>query len=105
MAAEPALATDLAASRDRVPQHSRQSSTRRTRSLSTGRMLEDAAAPRGAGNLLKRFGLAKFARRTLGIMLLSVTVLLWTVSNFLASVSSMRLPFIGRNSSFAGERQ
>ncbi|KAI7924496.1 hypothetical protein M0657_004662 [Pyricularia oryzae] len=85
MAAEPALATDLAASRDRVPQHSRQSSTRRTRSLSTGRMLEDAAAPRGAGNLLKRFGLAKFARRTLGIMLLSVTVLLWTVSNFLAS--------------------
>ncbi|TLD26812.1 hypothetical protein PspLS_05321 [Pyricularia sp. CBS 133598] len=85
MAAELAHPADLAASRDRISQHSRQSSTRRTRSLSTGRMLEDAAASRGDGGLLKRFGLAKFARRTLGIMLLSVTVLLWTISNFLAS--------------------
>ncbi|KAI6383654.1 hypothetical protein MCOR25_000104 [Pyricularia grisea] len=85
MAAEPALPADLAAPNDRIAQRSRGSSTRRTRSISTGRMLEDTAASRGAGGLQKRFGLAMFARRTLGIMLLSVTVLLWTVSNFLAS--------------------
>ncbi|TLS28408.1 hypothetical protein PpBr36_01571 [Pyricularia pennisetigena] len=85
MAAEPALPADLAAFRDRIAQPSRQSSTRRTRSLSSGRMLGDAASSRGAGGLQKSFGLARFARRTLGIMLLSVTVLLWTVSNFLAS--------------------
>ena len=33
------------------------------------------------------------ARRTLGICLLLLTVCLWTVSNFLASVS-LRLPFL-----------
>ena len=39
----------------------------------------------GAKRKLAAWGLA---RRTLGICLLLVTVLLWTVSNFLASVSS-----------------
>lgn len=33
-------------------------------------------------------GLQNVARRTLGIILLLITVILWTVSNFLASVSA-----------------
>lgn len=37
--------------------------------------------------LRSKFGLMGVARRTLGIALLLLTVFLWTVSNFLASVS------------------
>ncbi|KAH8771784.1 hypothetical protein F5883DRAFT_550428 [Diaporthe sp. PMI_573] len=39
----------------------------------------------GGGGLLASLGLGGFARRTLGITLLLVTVFLWTASNFLAS--------------------
>lgn len=88
MAAEPALLPAELADHT-IQQNDRLSSAQRARSRSTGRMLEDAGASRGAGarssGLLKKLGLARIARRTLGIMLLSVTVLLWTVSNFLAS--------------------
>lgn len=61
-----AAAADLAAS---------MGSCIRTRSLSPLRK-----------GLLVRYGLGGIARRTLGICLLLVTVFLWTVSNFLASV-------------------
>jgi solute carrier family 35 protein F5 len=37
-------------------------------------------------SLRSKLGLMGVARRTLGIVLLLVTVLLWTISNFLASV-------------------
>jgi solute carrier family 35, member F5 len=40
---------------------------------------------KGGGGLLASLGLGGFARRTLGIILLLVTVFLWTASNFLAS--------------------
>ncbi len=39
------------------------------------------------GGFRARIGLAGIARRTLGICLLLLTVFLWTLSNFLASVS------------------
>lgn len=39
-----------------------------------------------SSSLRAKFGLMGVARRTLGIMLLLVTVFLWTASNFLASV-------------------
>ena len=38
------------------------------------------------GGFRAKMGLGVFARRTLGIILLLVTVSLWTLSNFLASV-------------------
>jgi hypothetical protein len=41
-----------------------------------------------------RIGLKGIARRTLGILLLLVTVFLWTGSNFLASVSSVQMVLI-----------
>jgi hypothetical protein len=40
---------------------------------------------------MSRFGVARVARRTLGILLLLVTVVLWTGSNFLASVCTLLL--------------
>lgn len=45
-------------------------------------------------SLRAKFGLMGVARRTLGIILLLVTVFLWTASNFLASVSLMN-PSVG----------
>jgi len=44
------------------------------------------------GGFRAKLGLGGVARRTLGIALLMVTVLLWTVSNFLASVGSHPSP-------------
>ncbi len=38
--------------------------------------------------ILANFGLAGVARRTIGICLLLIVVFLWTISNFLASVSA-----------------
>lgn len=47
-------------------------------------------------------GLQNVARRTLGIILLLITVILWTVSNFLASVSvSARLQRLCRLIAFS----
>lgn len=66
----------------------------RRRSLSSGPLSASVASLRasgaggtrkGAGGLLASLGLGGFARRTLGITLLLVTVFLWTASNFLAS--------------------
>lgn len=67
----------------------------RRRSLSSGPLSSSMASlgasgakgSRGAagGGLLASLGLGGFARRTLGITLLLVTVFLWTASNFLAS--------------------
>lgn len=67
----------------------------RRRSLSSGPLSSSIASlgasgakgSRGAagGGLLASLGLGGFARRTLGITLLLVTVFLWTASNFLAS--------------------
>lgn len=53
---------------------------------STGSLREVLPLPPKTSNLLAKLGLGGFARRTLGICLLLVTVCLWTVSNFLASV-------------------
>lgn len=67
----------------------------RRRSLSSGPLSSSMASLRasgakgsrgaGGGGLLASLGLGGFARRTLGITLLLVTVFLWTASNFLAS--------------------
>jgi solute carrier family 35 protein F5 len=40
-----------------------------------------------AGSIRDKLGLGGVARRTLGIALLLVVVFLWTLSNFMASVS------------------
>jgi solute carrier family 35, member F5 len=50
------------------------------------------------GGLRAKLGLQGVARRTLGISLLMVTVTLWTVSNFLASVSSPHDAFLWKDS-------
>ncbi|KAG8159212.1 hypothetical protein KVR01_010873 [Diaporthe batatas] len=68
----------------------------RRRSLSSGPLSSSITSLResgkgatrgaaGGGGLLASLGLGRFARRTLGITLLLVTVFLWTTSNFLAS--------------------
>lgn len=67
----------------------------RRRSLSSGPLSSSIASLRASGTkgsrgaagggLLASLGLGGFARRTLGITLLLVTVFLWTASNFLAS--------------------
>ncbi|KAI7781827.1 thiamine-repressible mitochondrial transport protein thi74 [Diaporthe eres] len=66
----------------------------RRRSISSGPLSASVASLRasgaggnrkGAGGLLASLGLGGFARRSLGITLLLVTVFLWTASNFLAS--------------------
>jgi solute carrier family 35 protein F5 len=41
----------------------------------------------GGGNIREKLGLGGVARRTLGIGLLLIVVFLWTLSNFMASVS------------------
>lgn len=48
---------------------------------------EPAAPAATAGGVRARLGLGGVARRTLGITLLLVVVFLWTLSNFMASVS------------------
>ncbi|WYZ38912.1 hypothetical protein EsH8_III_000826 [Colletotrichum jinshuiense] len=61
------------------------------RSFSTGRLSASVASTNRSRSTVRsagwqaKMGLAGVARRTLGISLLLVTVLLWTVSNFLAS--------------------
>lgn len=48
---------------------------------------------RGVQGFRAGIGLNNVARRTLGIILLLVTVVLWTGSNFLASVSSLHISY------------
>jgi solute carrier family 35 protein F5 len=84
--AEPLMPAELAPERD---ERSRPSSSRR-RSGSVpliARGLSRSSTTTTASSLRARFGLLGVARRTLGIALLLFTVLMWTVSNFLASVS------------------
>ncbi|MBE3050436.1 hypothetical protein IMZ48_49670 [Candidatus Bathyarchaeota archaeon] len=47
---------------------------------------EEAHKGEKRSGLLHRLGLGRYARRTLGICCLTVTVFLWTLANFLASV-------------------
>jgi hypothetical protein len=42
---------------------------------------------KSGGGFKKGLGLEKVARRSLGLIMLTITVFLWTSSNFLASVS------------------
>lgn len=60
-----------------------------TERLSLERTVTDTIAHAGSKNMGFRagVGLGNVARRTLGMVLLGVTVMLWTSSNFLASVS------------------
>lgn len=71
----PAIADEFVATLDMPTDRRQRRSTSSSRAISL--------KPRGfrAG-----VGLENVARRTLGIFLLSVTVFLWTASNFLASV-------------------
>jgi len=50
-------------------------------------MTTDSRATTGGSSIRERLGLGGVARRTLGIILLLAVVFLWTLSNFLASVS------------------
>jgi solute carrier family 35, member F5 len=61
----------------------------RVQLLARGTSQSQSTSP--SSSLRARFGLLGVARRTLGITLLLITVLLWTVSNFLASVSPLQL--------------
>ncbi|KAK4452294.1 putative ras [Podospora aff. communis PSN243] len=82
--AEPLMPAELAPERD---ERSRPSASRR-RSGSVpliARGLSRSSTTTTASSLRARFGLLGVARRTLGIALLLFTVLMWTVSNFLAS--------------------
>ena len=47
---------------------------------------QDVHAGEKESGLLSRLGLGHYARRTLGICCLTITVFLWTLANFLASV-------------------
>ena len=73
------------------------SSTSRRSSLgsihSLNEMTSSQLSSRGSakGGFRAKLGLGGVARRTLGIALLMVTVILWTVSNFLASVGPAAL--------------
>lgn len=75
------------------PSHSRPSVQSESIGDLSGSVLSLRAGASAAGKGKKatgwraRLGLAGVARRTLGIVLLLVTVFMWTASNFLASVS------------------
>ena len=75
------FATDPDAPLSRAPSSALTSDSRTTNTTTT-------TAPR---NIREKLGLGGVARRTLGIALLLVVVFLWTLSNFLASVSPIPL--------------
>lgn len=88
---EPIMPAELAA-----PDHHHGPSTRRRSQsasysslgvLPGARSASRARSNTASSGLRARLGLMGVARRTLGIVLLLVTVFLWTLSNFLASVS------------------
>jgi len=91
MAVEPLIPAELAPEHHHHRQHndddrSPSPSLRRSRSGSiplVARTMSKAGSD--TSSLRARFGLLGIARRTLGISLLLFTVLMWTVSNFLAS--------------------
>jgi solute carrier family 35 protein F5 len=93
--AEPLMPVDLASP---GPEHHSVGNWRRSGSHSQSEDGIDMGASRASvrstatnaskgSSLRGKLGLLGVARRTLGITLLLVTVFLWTVSNFLASVS------------------
>jgi solute carrier family 35 protein F5 len=55
---------------------------------SSARTYDSRTAGTSSGGMRAKLGLGGIARRTLGIALLLVVVCLWTLSNFLASVSA-----------------
>ena len=57
----------------------------------TRRSVSSCRPSRGVRGFRAGIGLGNVARRTLGIILLLVTVILWTGSNFLASVSNLHI--------------
>jgi hypothetical protein len=73
---------------DTPPLPSRNSSISHFRPRST-------TSTKGSSSLRARLGLLGVARRTLGILLLLFTVFMWTLSNFLASVSFPPFPLLG----------
>ena len=90
--AEPLAPAELATDGDHDMYTTQSSSRRRSRSgsmqlLARGTSHSRSASASGSG-LRARLGLLGVARRTLGITLLLFTVLMWTVSNFLASVGA-----------------
>ncbi|KAL8305403.1 hypothetical protein RB600_008338 [Gaeumannomyces tritici] len=85
MPADPTRPAELAAEEQHsVPQ------LQPRRSISSAMLMQDSmmsslSAATGRSGLREKLGVAGFARRTLGIILLIITVFLWTLSNFLAS--------------------
>lgn len=81
----PAVAADLVLDQDPDSRLSLQLSRTSFASLAS---LDPLKASK-RGGFRAGIGLHNMARRTLGIILLLTTVLLWTASNFLASVSCL----------------
>ncbi|KAL0944034.1 vacuolar membrane protein [Colletotrichum truncatum] len=81
---EPMLPAAIAPDHGRNPRRSFSSADRLSASVASTNRSRSTVRSRASG-LQAKLGLAGVARRTLGISLLLVTVLLWTVSNFLAS--------------------
>lgn len=92
--AEPMMPAELASPGAEYHQVGTRRSTHSERGIDMGASVTSSlrsmgtAASKGS-SLRAKFGLMGVARRTLGIILLLVTVFLWTASNFLASVSQV----------------
>ncbi len=105
---EPIIPADLAPER---ASFSRRASLASSRSLNAMASLHSSSLLSSSSpsavvksGFLMRVGLAGAARRTLGIILLMVTVCLWTVSNFLASVCRCSSFFCASVCGSVGER-
>src|SRR5690349_9209329 len=99
--AEPMMPAELASPGPGPEYHAvgRRRSIQSDRRVDMGGSVTSSVSLRSAGtagskgsSLRARMGLMGVARRTLGIILLLVTVFLWTASNFLASVSLSHMP-------------
>jgi solute carrier family 35, member F5 len=83
---EPVMPAELAPGEAHHPATRQRSQSGDAQFLASSMSRSSSPSPSGA-SLRSKFGMLGVARRTLGIFLLLVTVFLWTVSNFLASVS------------------
>ena len=86
VATEPMLPAELAPAQHE--QLRRSLSIPRTSDEDNRLSFQDARKGEKESDLLNKLGLGSYARRTLGICCLTVTVFLWTLANFLASVST-----------------
>ena len=84
-ATEPILPAELAPAQHE--QLRRSLSIPRTSDEDNRLSFQDARKGEKESDLLNKLGLGSYARRTLGICCLTITVFLWTLANFLASVS------------------